>query len=70
LWGPGDSTGEVLMRLGSSPEALQKQCREVIAAGVFHDDYCMPYENNKPIFICKGRGRSLQEDWPLIKHFE
>ncbi|RPH38058.1 phospholipid carrier-dependent glycosyltransferase, partial [bacterium] len=45
LWGPGDATGEVVIRLGGSPEAFRAAYAEVTQAGLFKDEYCMPYEN-------------------------
>jgi hypothetical protein len=29
----------------------------------------MPYENNRPIFLCRGAKFSFQEIWPAEKNF-
>ncbi len=70
LWGPRDATGEVVIRLGGTLEAMKESYKEVIQADIFKDEYCMPYENDQPIFICKGRYRPLKEDWAEFKRYE
>lgn len=70
LWGPRGATGEVVIRLGGSLEAMKESYKEVIQAGIFKDDYCMPYENDQFIYICKGRYRPLKDDWSEFKHYE
>jgi hypothetical protein len=70
LWGCQNSHGEVVIRLGGSEDAVKESYEEFIPAGVFKDRYCMPYENNQTIWICKNRRVSLEADWPAFKHFE
>jgi hypothetical protein len=70
LWGPRNATGEVVIRLGGSIEAIQESYKDVIQAGIFNDDYVMPYENNMPVYICKNRVAPLKDDWLEFKHFE
>lgn len=70
LWGPGNATGEIVIRLGGSKEAILKSYEEVKQAVLFTDKYCMPYENNMPIYICRNRRTSLQEDWMKLKHYD
>jgi hypothetical protein len=69
LWGPHHATGEVVIRLGGSRNSLKESYREVIQVGEFKDNYCMPYENNMPIWICKNRLSSLTDDWPQFKNY-
>jgi hypothetical protein len=70
LWGPRGATGEVVIRLGGKIESLKESYRDVIQIGVFKDDYCMPYENNRPVLICKKRNTPLQDDWANFRHYE
>jgi hypothetical protein len=70
LWGPQNATGEVVIRLGGSLDAIREAYKEVIQAGIFKDEYCMPYENNSPVYICKNRRAPLKDDWAEFKHFE
>jgi hypothetical protein len=70
LWGPRDATGEVVICLGGSKEAIFKSYKEAIQVGLFNDEYCMPYENNMPVWVCKSRIVPLKEAWPEFKHYE
>ena len=70
LWGCRDATGDVVIRLGGSQEAMLESYKEVEQAGVFSDEYCMPYENNKPIYVCKSRRTPLKDDWSAFRHYE
>lgn len=70
LWGPRGSTGEVVIRMGGTIEGMKESYKDVIQVDVFKDEYCMPYENDQPIFICKGRYRLLKDDWADFKHYE
>lgn len=69
IWGPGDPPPENLIIIGGRLED-HSECREIWQAGVTDCTYCMPYENNNPIFVCRG----LQVDpvmfWPEVKHFQ
>jgi hypothetical protein len=70
LWGPRGATGEVVIRLGGSPELMKKSYRDLIQAGRFHDDYCMPYENDLAVWVLKGRRTPLSADWAEFKAYE
>lgn len=70
LWGPPkDKTGEVVIVFGTSSdlqrsyEDLRPHFEEVEHAATIQCKYCMPYENNRPIFICRKMKRSIQEIW-------
>ena len=70
LWGYRNATGEVVIRLNGSREALLESYNEVTQTGVFQDAYCMPYENNMSIYVCRGRRTPLKDDWPKFMHYE
>jgi Dolichyl-phosphate-mannose-protein mannosyltransferase len=70
LWGPRDATGEVVIRMGGSIEAMKESDGEVKQIGFFNNKYCMPYENNMPTFLCKNRRSQIKDDWADFKHFE
>jgi 4-amino-4-deoxy-L-arabinose transferase-like glycosyltransferase len=69
LWGPRDCTGEVIIELGGTEEGLKNIFEEVELAAVFTNEYCMPYENNLPIFICRRLKIPVAEAWRLNKTF-
>lgn len=69
LWGPRGATGEVVIRLGGSLEGLKESYTEVAQAGLFQDDYCMPYENNMAVWVLKGRHAPLYKNWAEFKSY-
>ena len=70
IWGPRDYTGNVMIILGGSLEEHQPNFQEVRLASVIDCQYCMPYEDNLPVFICKGIKGDLKSIWAEEKHFE
>ena len=48
----------MVIRLGGDIEKMRENYAEVRQAGMFHDDYCMPYEY-QPVFVCKRRHEPL-----------
>ncbi len=55
--------------LGGDREDLEEVFESVELAATSSCDHCMPYENNLPIFICRGARKSLQELWAKTKHY-
>jgi hypothetical protein len=39
-------------------------------AGFHQHEYAMPYENNLPLFVCRGIKAPLEELWPRVKHYD
>ncbi len=69
LWGPGDSTVNVVIILGGNREDHEQAFDDVIETEVVTNEYCMPYENNLRVFICRGMKGSLQDVWPRVKKY-
>ncbi len=69
LWGPGNSSGDVVIVVGASREELQPMFATVEEVGRVQCRYCMPYENQRPIYICRGLKRPLPEIWPQLKRY-
>ncbi len=70
LWGPGPGNGEVVIMLGGNREDLERRCESVEVAGTASCDYCIPYERDVPIHVCRNLRLSTAELWPLIKHYD
>jgi len=67
LWGPrGD--GGVLLIVGGDEPSLRRDCQSLERAGTIHCGLCMPYENDQPVWIC--RGIDLAAVWPPLKRFQ
>ena len=69
LWGPGNASGEVIIRIGGSFEDLEKDFESVTEAAVFNSPYAMPYEKNVTIFVCYGLKYPVSEAWKKIKNY-
>ena len=69
LWGPGKPPPENLIITGV-PFENKGLCQEAWQAGTTDCTYCMPYEDNNPIFVCMGLRVDPDKFWPEVKHFE
>jgi hypothetical protein len=70
LWGPGNATGEIDIRISGSEAEMLKSYKEVRQVGLFTNKYCMPYENNMPIYICRNKRIPWKDDWVKLKHYD
>lgn len=70
LWGPGRRTGEIGIIFGGSRDLrenlsdLNRRYKEVKLAATTDCRYCMPHENGRLIFLCKGMNTTFQKLWP------
>jgi hypothetical protein len=69
LWGPGGCTGELVIGIGVPLERLQAVFGDVEEASTVRCEYCMPDENDLPIYVCRNPTMSLEEAWPKFKHY-
>ncbi len=67
FWRPANATGELVIILGGTAEEHSRTYGNVVQAGLFQDDYCMPYENNLPVWVCRKRQVPLSDDWASFK---
>ncbi|MEA3365846.1 MAG: hypothetical protein U9Q79_09435, partial [Candidatus Hydrogenedentes bacterium] len=63
LWGPGEFSGGVVITVGIDEDELKTLFDEVTLAATFTHPYCMPSEDNKPIYICRGLRVDLEKAW-------
>lgn len=70
LWGPGGWDGRVLIVVGSNEARLRGLFEQVERAAIISCGLCMPYENNRPVWIARGLRQPVAELWPRIKHFD
>ncbi|MGB7538533.1 MAG: hypothetical protein WBM17_08350 [Anaerolineales bacterium] len=70
ICGPGEWTGKVILYYGYGTEReLRSAFESVEWLGFTHCQYCMPYENNRSICLCKGIRQPLEEIWPGLALF-
>ncbi len=70
VWGyPKGPLGTVIILRGNA-EDHRKSCDEVILAAVHTCRYCMPYENDMPIYVCRGLRVSMADVWKKERSFD
>ena len=70
LWGPGTCTGEVVISIGYRLEVLQTAFDSVTQAATITCAYCMPEENNLPVYVCLHLKTPIKSIWPSVKHYD
>ena len=71
LWGPGNCTGDVIIYLGQvNIDDLKKTFADVQQVAVTQCQYCMPYENDLPIFLLHGIKVPIEQAWPQTRFFQ
>jgi len=69
LWGPRGHDGSVVLVIGDDEEALSGIFEQVERVGETRCRWCMPYENGRPIWLCRRMKMPIEELWPRVKEF-
>jgi hypothetical protein len=69
LWGPRGYDGSLILRVGGNADRWRSLCGSVEVVGSFGGPYVMPYENDRPIFICRDLRMPLGSLWSRLKRF-
>jgi hypothetical protein len=75
FWGPGERTGNIAIIIGGNGNLednladLRRRYEHVELAATTNAKYCMPYENGRMIFICKGMNTTFQTIWPAERFY-
>lgn len=75
LWGPGEQTGEIAIIFGNSRNLednyadFRRRWKQVELVSTTNAKHCMPYENGRMIFICKGMNTTFQQLWPTERFY-
>ena len=69
LWGTREYRGDIVIFIGGTHEDLLQYFDEVFEAGRTDCGYCMPYENDQSIFICRGIKGPISEFLLKMKSF-
>jgi Dolichyl-phosphate-mannose-protein mannosyltransferase len=70
LWGPGEGDPRTAIIVGGDRDDNEAVCATLVEVGRVQNPYAMPYENDKPVSLCRGLKTSLRELWSGLKHFE
>lgn len=67
LWGPRGYNGDCLIVMDDDRETLETIFEDVRQVGMVHHPLAMPYENDRPLHLCRRPKVPLAELWPKIK---
>jgi hypothetical protein len=70
IWGTRGHDGSIVIILGGDEDDHRQAFREVSRVTTVDCEYCMPYEDNVPVYVCRGITQDLDEIWKSEKHFE
>jgi len=69
IWGPRGFSGNVLIDVNGNLKDDRARFRSVQLAAIFRNSYAMPYENNVPIYVCRGIREPLAALWPKLRDY-
>ncbi len=69
LWGPGNCTGKMVIIVGVPEPIVAGIFETVTVADTAKCKYCMPYESNLPVLVCRGLKVPIQEFWPRVRNY-
>jgi hypothetical protein len=69
VWGYSKEGFKNVIVVGGEEKDHKESCADVRAAAVHTCRYCMPYENNLPIYVCRGLRITPAEIWKQDKEF-
>ena len=69
LWGPRGCTGDVVIALGGERRDYEEVFASVEQAALHTCTDCMPYENNRPIWVARGARVPMAGIWRRVKRF-
>lgn len=69
LWGPRGYDGSVIININGDPSAWRDRCDRVDVADHFGVRLAVPFERDRPIFVCRNLHGGLDKAWPGLKRF-
>jgi hypothetical protein len=70
LWGPGPGGDRVIIHINGDPERGRRLCGALQIADTFGSPYAAPFENGRPILVCRGFRADLTATWPRFKRYQ
>jgi hypothetical protein len=69
LWGHRDWDGGTAIVVGRTESELGEWCSQVERVATTDCGYCMPFENHKPIWLCRQLRRPVDELWAGLRRY-
>jgi hypothetical protein len=69
VWGPRGYDGSLAIHVGGDVERWRRGGGSLDIVGRTDNAFAMPYENNRPIFICRGLRVPITELWDRFKRY-
>lgn len=69
LWGKGNASGNIVILVFSHPEQIAEYYESYEIADTTRCRYCIPYENNLPIYVCRGLKVPFNQIWINMRFY-
>jgi hypothetical protein len=67
VWGPGKSSGDLIIAIGFNEADLRARFGQVDAVAMVSPQYAMPEESGLTIFVCRRPKQRLDQLWPGLR---
>jgi Dolichyl-phosphate-mannose-protein mannosyltransferase len=69
LWGPRGCSGETVVSVGVPRGRLEEVFGRIDRADTVRCRYCMPDEDDLPVYVCRDPKLPFEEAWPRFEHY-
>jgi hypothetical protein len=69
LWGPGEASGRCLVVVGVGRKRLSRDCLQLEEKARVRHPHAVAYENDLPVFVCRGLRRPIADIWRDARHY-
>src|SRR5215218_422007 len=70
VWGPRGCSGETVVSVGVPRKRLVEVFGRIEQADTVRCRYCMPDENDLPVYVSRNSKLPFEEAWPRFKHYD
>src|SRR5215217_6861348 len=70
VWGPRACSGETVVSVGVPRERLEGVFGRIERTATVRCHYCMPDENDLPVYVSRNPKLPFEEAWPCFKHYD
>lgn len=69
LWGPGTTTGEVMIIIGGELQEHQPFYQSCRQEATIQNEYARSFETDLPVFVCRQLKQPIATLWPQTRRF-